>query len=174
MSTLTNEHDDELREKLAAIEHGRWADQQRSVHQKSRRNADGTLTIPADVVARWERQVATPYAELSEPEKQADRDQVDRYWPLVNAERQHVAHIVVFAIDTLRNDLAETTRRVGVSEYVDIFVNQAIETIRKVMCICPKSDWATYVNTSFAESPQVNPLCGMHSSAVRAVEEGML
>lgn len=78
-------HPLDLREQLAAIEHERWADWQRYMHSKCRKEADGGLTIPADLAARWERQIATPYEELSEQEKQSDRDQVDRYWPLVEA-----------------------------------------------------------------------------------------
>lgn len=75
--------EDELVEKLAEIEHARWADWQRWVHDRCVANEDGSLTIPAGNVARWERQIATPYADLSEPEKQSDRDQVARYLPLV-------------------------------------------------------------------------------------------
>ena len=75
--------DSELYEKLAEIEHTRWADWQRYMHSLCTRNPDGSLTIPAESVERWERQIATPYAELSEVEKKSDRDQVDRYWPLL-------------------------------------------------------------------------------------------
>lgn len=74
---------DDLREQLAAIEHERWSDWQRYVHSLCWKEDDGSLTIPAHHVARWERQIRTPYAELSEAEKQKDRDQVDRYWPLI-------------------------------------------------------------------------------------------
>lgn len=45
----------------------------------------GDLIIPAALAERWERQIATPYAELSETEKDGDREQVDRYWPLIAA-----------------------------------------------------------------------------------------
>lgn len=72
-----------LREVLAAIEHARWADWQRWVHSVCTRNPDGSLTIPATLVERWERQIATPYDQLSAREKEADREQVDRYWPLI-------------------------------------------------------------------------------------------
>lgn len=72
-----------LVEQLAAIEHERWADWQRYMHSRCQRNEDGSLTIPAASVAHWERQIATPYAELSEPEKESDREQVYRYLPLV-------------------------------------------------------------------------------------------
>ena len=77
---------DELFEKLAAIEHERWADWQRYLHSRCTRNIFGErfgLTIPAELVDQWERQIATPYADLSEHEKDSDRKQVRRYWSLV-------------------------------------------------------------------------------------------
>ncbi len=73
----------DLFEQLAAIEHERWADWQKYVHEQCRKNAFGSLVIPAELVKRWERQIATSYADLSEREKEADRDQVYRYWHLV-------------------------------------------------------------------------------------------
>lgn len=69
-----------LIEQLAAIEHERWADWQRWVHARGERKADGSLVLPAFAVAQWERQIETPYAELSEAEKASDREQVRRYW----------------------------------------------------------------------------------------------
>lgn len=73
-----------LLERLAAIEHERWSHWQQYLHSKSKRNADGSLTIPADLVSRWERLMRTPYAELAEDERESDRDQVRRYLPLVD------------------------------------------------------------------------------------------
>lgn len=80
----------DLRERLAAIEHERWADWQRYLHgQCSTINATGAfaltdaLVIPSNLVERWERQIATPYGDLSEAEKDTDRRQVDRYWWLI-------------------------------------------------------------------------------------------
>lgn len=75
-----------LREKLAEKEHERWADWQRYFHSKCTRNADGSLTVPAGYVAALERQITTPFTALSAEEQRADRDEVDRYWPLVVAE----------------------------------------------------------------------------------------
>lgn len=74
---------DDLREQLAAIEHERWAHWQQYVHSKGERTADGSLLLPASLVERWERQIGTAYADLSEAEKASDREQVDRYWPLI-------------------------------------------------------------------------------------------
>ena len=71
----------EFREQLAAIEHERWAHWQRYLHSKCEQREDGSLVIPAGYVANLERQIATPYADLSEREKDSDRDQVNRYLP---------------------------------------------------------------------------------------------
>ncbi|RQR51270.1 hypothetical protein DIE21_15175 [Burkholderia sp. Bp9140] len=73
----------EILEQLAAAEHERWAHWQRYMHSKALRNSDGSLTIPAELVSRWERLMKTPYAELTEDERQSDREQVQRYLPLL-------------------------------------------------------------------------------------------
>jgi hypothetical protein len=73
-------------EKLASIEHARWAHWQQYLHDKGVRQPDGSLILPAELVRRWETQIATPYADLSEAEKQSDREQVQRYLPLILSE----------------------------------------------------------------------------------------
>ena len=73
----------ELRENLASIEHSRWSHWQRFMHGECVKNDDGSLTIPADLVQKWERQIDTKYEELSEEEKDSDREQVDKYLPLI-------------------------------------------------------------------------------------------
>lgn len=42
-----------------------------------------TLRIPAELVARWKRQLETPFAELPDSEQESDREQVLRYLPTV-------------------------------------------------------------------------------------------
>jgi hypothetical protein len=75
---------DELLEALASIEHERWSHWQRYVHSKCvPQGHDGALLIPADLVKRWEKQIATPYSELTAEEKESDREQVRRYFPLI-------------------------------------------------------------------------------------------
>ncbi|MHC1728026.1 MAG: hypothetical protein AB9866_18830 [Syntrophobacteraceae bacterium] len=82
----------ELFEKLAAIEHERWSDWMRCLFDDSfdMREDDGTPTgevlIPARNAERWKRQVNTPYAELSQEEKDSDRKQVMRYWQLIDSQ----------------------------------------------------------------------------------------
>lgn len=75
----------ELMEKLAAVEHDRWADWQRHAFNQCHFNADGTATIPAWAVERWTRQIQTAYADLSEAEKESDRREVRRYLPIIAA-----------------------------------------------------------------------------------------
>lgn len=76
---------DGLLEELAAIEHQRWAHWQRYMHSKGQLQADGSLILPPDLVSQWERQMATTYANLSEIEKESDRDQVRLYLPILKS-----------------------------------------------------------------------------------------
>jgi hypothetical protein len=70
-------------EQLASIEHDRWAHWQRYIHTHCERRADGSLVIPPDLVARWERQIETAFVDLSEDERESDRQQVRKYLPVV-------------------------------------------------------------------------------------------
>lgn len=72
-----------LVEELASIEHDRWAHWQRYMHSKAQKRADGSLLLPAELVAQWERQIETPYAQLSDAEKDSDREQVQKYLPTI-------------------------------------------------------------------------------------------
>jgi hypothetical protein len=72
-----------LLETLASLEHERWSHWQRYMHNKCAPQEDGSLVIPAELARRWERLMATPYRELSEQEKESDREQVRRYIPVI-------------------------------------------------------------------------------------------
>jgi hypothetical protein len=76
---------EDLVDELARIEHERWAHWQRYVHSKGIRQTDGSIVIPADLVGRWDRQISTPFDELSDQEKDSDREQVRKYLPLLKA-----------------------------------------------------------------------------------------
>jgi len=80
----------ELFEKLASIEHERWADWQKYLHSKLGYNEykkDGKTyacyTMEAGDYEHWNRQIDTDYKELPEAEKDSDREQVMRYWHLI-------------------------------------------------------------------------------------------
>ena len=75
---------DELLETLASVEHERWSHWQRYMHSKCvPQGDDGALLIPADLVKRWEKQIASRYSELTDDEKESDREQVRKYLPLI-------------------------------------------------------------------------------------------
>jgi hypothetical protein len=80
---LINEMLASIIEGLAAAEHERWSHWQRHMHSKCNRQPDGSLLLPADLVTRWEKQIATKYAELDEKQKESDREQVRKYLPLI-------------------------------------------------------------------------------------------
>ncbi|BBY89293.1 hypothetical protein [Mycolicibacterium tokaiense] len=74
---------DELMHRLAAVEHERWGHWQQYVHDHGTRQDDGSLVIPAELVARWDAQIATLYRDLSSDEQRSDQDQVRRYLPTI-------------------------------------------------------------------------------------------
>ena len=76
---------DALLDELAHIEHERWAYWQSYMHGKGTLQPDGSLLIPRELVDRWERQIATPFTELTEQEKESDRDQVKKYLPIIKS-----------------------------------------------------------------------------------------
>ena len=87
---MTKQKIKELKEKLADIEHQRWADWQKYLHSKcSKRNIHDDdkskydLVIYQEDVEHWEKQINTDYSELSEKEKDSDREQVERYFPFI-------------------------------------------------------------------------------------------
>ncbi len=77
---------DGLIDRLALIEHERWAHWQTFVHKNCVRQSDGSLTIPSELAERWQRQIDTPFSQLSESEKESDRKQVERYLPIIAEE----------------------------------------------------------------------------------------
>lgn len=70
-------------EQLAAVEHQRWAHWQSYLHSVCVKEADGSLRIPSELVQQWERQIQTEYSDLTDPEKESDREQVRKYFPLI-------------------------------------------------------------------------------------------
>ncbi len=69
---------DKMREALAEYAHDSWSGWMKYLAEKTTFNTDGTATIPAWAVTRWNRQMHTPYADLPEPEKESDRVEADK------------------------------------------------------------------------------------------------
>lgn len=76
-----------LREQLAALAHEQWSGWMRYLYDKSDHD-DGYVLIPPGLAARWRRQMHTPYAALSEPEKESDRQEADRVLALLTESRE--------------------------------------------------------------------------------------
>jgi hypothetical protein len=70
-------------DKLADVEHQRWAHWQSYMHSKGAVLTDGSLLLPPDLVARWEKQIKTPFEKLSDDEQESDREQVRHYIPAI-------------------------------------------------------------------------------------------
>lgn len=73
-----------LREALADIQHAIWAHWMRYLFSVSIANPDGSVTIPADKVSRWMRQLNTPYDELTFREQESDRRQADKVLQVIH------------------------------------------------------------------------------------------
>lgn len=66
-------------EKMADAQHAIWAHWMKYMLSVCVDNHGGSVTIPADKVERWTKQMNTRYLDLSEPEKQSDRDIVKQF-----------------------------------------------------------------------------------------------
>lgn len=94
-------HDEErikqMLEFFASIEHNRWSNWQKYMHSKIMPTAhDSLMEIGAEWVNRWNRQINTTYDELSEAEKESDREQV---YPYIEAMKEYAEQIRQKTID---------------------------------------------------------------------------
>lgn len=70
-------------EKLADQAHKSWSGWMEYLFNKSVCHSDGSVTIPRDLVERWDRQLKTDYKDLSEKEKESDREEARKYLELI-------------------------------------------------------------------------------------------
>ncbi len=82
-NTPKEEWEEEFIETAAAMEHERWANWQKYCHAKILENG-GIIPKPYPFT-HWERQIATSYEELSELEKESDRNEVRKYLSLIRS-----------------------------------------------------------------------------------------
>lgn len=88
-------NDEPLREALAALAHEMWSGWMAYQFEKGaltttwdiyeRRKVE-TFHLPHQFVERWQRQMNTPYAELSESEKEGDRVEADKMLAIVRGK----------------------------------------------------------------------------------------
>lgn len=73
----------DLREQLAALAHDQWSGWMQYLFQLATTHSDQTVVIQPEHVLRWKRQMNMSYAELSEAEKNSDREEADRVLALI-------------------------------------------------------------------------------------------
>lgn len=73
----------DLRELSTVLCHDQWSGWMKYEFSKGTFNDDGTWTMPAWAVERWQRQLNTPYKALSEDEQSSDKDEADRFLHLL-------------------------------------------------------------------------------------------
>ena len=78
----------ELVEALADKEHTSWARWMEYLFSQCLNTVEGDVIIPAKLAHHWVIQCQTDYADLSEREKQMDRDEVAHILPII---REYVA-----------------------------------------------------------------------------------
>ena len=73
-----------MREALADLCHTQWSGWMEYLFGKGEFNEDGTWTMPAWAVERWQKQMKTPYSELSEGEQDSDRTEADKFLEVIS------------------------------------------------------------------------------------------
>ena len=82
--TTDSNWEKEFIEKGADLEHKRWAKWQKYMHSKILPSAhDKIMEIGTELINHWNRQINTQYSELTEKEKDSDREEVRQYLPLI-------------------------------------------------------------------------------------------
>jgi len=104
----------ELTEQLSDAEHDSWARWQAYVFSRCVELDDGSMLIPADLVERWRRQIATRYDLLSEADQQKDRDEVARIAPLIEAAFRAEIERLVDEVETARRWAVRLEQRLAV------------------------------------------------------------
>jgi len=74
----------DLKEKLASKAHDIWAQWTNYfLYTCGKINQDGSITIPKEFVDRWTKQIQTNYLELTEKEKDSDREIIEKYLDII-------------------------------------------------------------------------------------------
>lgn len=71
-------------DEIADLQHEIWSHWMRYLFEVSLQNDDGTVTIPADKVEHWKRQMITKYVDLSDNEQSSDLEQARKVMDLIS------------------------------------------------------------------------------------------
>ncbi len=72
-----------IKERLARYAHSAWKGWMKYMFSKSNLHPDGSVTIPAEYVQRWQRQMHTAYSDLPAEEQKSDQAEADRIMEIV-------------------------------------------------------------------------------------------
>jgi hypothetical protein len=75
-----------MREALADLAHQQWSGWMRHMLDKCHDDEEGNVVIPRGYALALARQMGTPYAELTEEEKDADRAEADKFLELIGVK----------------------------------------------------------------------------------------
>lgn len=99
----------DLQELTADFVHEQWSNWMRYLFSKGTFNDDdGTWTMPAWAVERWQRQLNTPYEALPDNEKETDLAEANKFLSLLKSillEGQDEDRIKIKTIDLKQEDL---------------------------------------------------------------------
>lgn len=70
---------EKIAEKMADKQHQIWAHWMKYFFSKCTTDIDGNIVVPKELVERWTRQMNTEYENLSESEKDSDRNIVKQF-----------------------------------------------------------------------------------------------
>jgi len=76
-----------MKEQLSELAHNQWSDWMKYLFSKGIFNEDGTWTMPKWAVDRWNRQMNTNYQDLSNEEKESDRNEADKMLEIINQNK---------------------------------------------------------------------------------------
>jgi len=74
----TNEWSVPVREQLASVQHEIWSHWMKYLYSRWYKVGEERLDIPLEELKRWQRQMQTPYTDLTPKEKDSDREQADK------------------------------------------------------------------------------------------------
>lgn len=82
-----SDKDDALREVLAYLCHEQWTGWMEYLFQVCPEREHGHREIPASLVVRWKRQMASDYFHLPEEEKKSDQVEADKIIALLTRQK---------------------------------------------------------------------------------------
>jgi len=72
-----------LRERLSDLQHDIWSHWMRYMFDQGEQDLEGNWIMPRKLVERWRVQMNTPYSDLTDKEKDSDREQADKMLPVI-------------------------------------------------------------------------------------------